>query len=137
MLAQSQKENEMAEPTSTSSLSLAALAIALLGPAAGPFALIIFAALAGALWPLSAATTMTRKAGAGLLIRCTLMAVVLTGGLAMLLGHYHDLPEHEMLAPLAFAIGALGNGWRPVLESVGKIIQAAAATLAARTGGDK
>ena len=38
----------MPEPTSTSGISLAAVSIALLGPMAGPYALIVFAALAGA-----------------------------------------------------------------------------------------
>lgn len=126
----------MAEPTSTSSLSLAALAIALLGPAAGPYALIVFAALAGALWPLSAATTMTRKAGAGLLLRCTTLAVIMTGGISMLLESYHAIPASEALAPVAFFIGALGNGWRPVIDAIGKLAQRTA-SAAARDGSAK
>jgi hypothetical protein len=44
----------MAEPTSTGSVGLAALAVALIGPMAGPYALIVFAGLAGAMLPLSA-----------------------------------------------------------------------------------
>lgn len=74
----------MAEPTSTAAggISLAALSVAMLGPLAGPYALIVFAALAGALWPLSSAEPMTRKAGAWLLLRCTLTSVALTGALS-------------------------------------------------------
>lgn len=126
----------MPEPTSTSGLSLAALAIAILGPAAGPYALIVFAALAGALWPLSAATTMTRKAGAGLLLRCTTLAVVMTGGISMLIESYQGIPASEALAPVAFLIGALGNGWRPVIDALVKIAQRTA-SAAARDRGAK
>lgn len=124
----------MPEPTSTSGISLAAVSIALLGPMAGPYALIVFAALAGALWPLSAADTMTRSAGAWLLLRCTLTAVVLTSALSLVLQNQWQIPANETLAPVAFAIGALGNGWRPVFEAVGSALQAA---LARAGGGPK
>lgn len=124
----------MPEPTSTSGISLAAVSIALLGPMAGPYALIVFAALAGALWPLSAADTMTRSAGAWLLLRCTLTAVVLTSALSLLLQNQWQIPANEALAPVAFAIGALGNGWRPVFEAVGSALQAA---LSRAGGGPK
>lgn len=123
----------MPEPTSTSGISLAAVSIALLGPMAGPYALIVFAALAGALWPLSAADTMTRAAGAWLLLRCTLTAVVLTSALSLVLQNQWQIPANETLAPVAFAIGALGNGWRPVFEAVGSALQA----VLARAGGPK
>ncbi len=124
----------MPEPTSTSGISLAAVSIALLGPMAGPYALIVFAALAGALWPLSAADTMTRAAGAWLLLRCTLTAVVLTSALSLLLQNQWQIPANEALAPVAFAIGALGNGWRPVFEAVGEAMRAA---LSRASGGPK
>ncbi len=123
----------MPEPTSTSGISLAAVSIALLGPMAGPYALIVFAALAGALWPLSAADTMTRSAGAWLLLRCTLTAVVLTSALSLVLQSQWHIPANETLAPVAFAIGALGNGWRPVFEAVGAALQA----VVSRAGGPK
>ncbi|WP_440105443.1 hypothetical protein [Acidovorax sp. BL-A-41-H1] len=123
----------MPEPTSTSGISLAAVSIALLGPMAGPYALIVFAALAGALWPLSAADTMTRSAGAWLLLRCTLTAVVLTSALSLWLQKQWQIPANEALAPVAFAIGALGNGWRPVFEAAGAALQA----VVSRAGGPK
>lgn len=123
----------MPEPTSTSGISLAAVSIALLGPMAGPYALIVFAALAGALWPLSAADTMTRSAGFWLMLRCTLTAVALTSALSLLLQSQWQIPANEALAPVAFAIGALGNGWRPVFEAVGSALQA----VLARAGGPK
>lgn len=124
----------MPEPTSTSAgISLAAISVALLGPMAGPYALIVFSALAGALWPLSAAETMKNSAGAWLLLRCTLTAVVLTSALSLLLQKQWQIPANEALAPVAFAIGALGNGWRPVFEAIGSMLQA----LLSRAGGPK
>lgn len=123
----------MPEPTSATGISLAALAIALLGPAAGPYALIVFASLAGALWPLSATNTMTRTAGAWLLVRCTLTAVALTYALTMVLQSKYQIPANEALAPVAFLIGALGNGWRPVFEAMGRGLRA----VADRLGGAK
>lgn len=122
----------MAEPTTTTSAAfgLTALSVALLGPLAGPYALICFAALSGAMWPLSAAGTSTRMAGAGLLLRCTLTALVLTAFLASVIERLAGLPSLEILAPVAFAVGALGNGWRPVFDALG----AAVASLIGRAG---
>lgn len=122
----------MAEPTSTSTVSIAALAVALLGPMAGPYALIVFAALAGALWPLSsAADGQTRMAGAWMLLRCMAMAVALTGSAAAWLQSVYNIAATEVLAPVAFVIGALGNGWRSVINSIGDAFKA----IISRIGG--
>ena len=107
----------MAEP-STSTLSITALAIALLGPMAGPYALIVFAALAGALWPLSTLPTVTRMQGAAFLVRVVAGAVVLTGSAAYLIESIYKVPAIESFALVAFGIGAVGNGWRPVLQGL-------------------
>lgn len=107
----------MAEPSATS-LSITALAIAVLGPMAGPYALIVFAALAGALWPLSTMPTVTRAQGAAFLLRVVLGAVVLTSSAAYLIEHLYQVPAIESFALVAFAIGAVGNGWRPVLQGL-------------------
>lgn len=109
----------MAEPTSTASISLTVLAVSFLGPLAGPYAVIVFAALAGAMWPLSAHTTGSKLEGAWLLTRCTLTAVILTGVLATFLERYLAVPINEGLAPIALIVGALGNGWRPVFDAIG------------------
>lgn len=125
----------MAEPTSTSAgISLAAVFVALLGPMAGPYVLIVFAALAGALWPLSASETTTRKAGAWLVLRCTLTAVALTSVLAALLQTHWSIPATEALAPVAFFIGALGNGWRPVFDAIGAALAAVAGGISNMRG---
>lgn len=107
----------MAEPSSTS-LSITALAIAVLGPMAGPYALIVFAALAGALWPLSTMPTVTRAQGAAFLLRVVAGAVVLTSFAAYWIESTYKVPAVESVALVAFFIGAVGNGWRPVLQGL-------------------
>ena len=110
----------MAEPTITTagSVSLTVLFVALLGPMAGPYILIALAALAGALWPLSASPTSSRVEGAWLLLRCALTALVLTGLIAGLVERVWSVPVNEGLAPVALLIGAMGNGWRPVFSAL-------------------
>lgn len=119
----------MAEPSTSAGVSLTVLSVALLGPMAGPYALIAFASLAGALWPLSASTTTTRTAGAWLLLRCTLTAILLTAFLARGLEHLWGMPVNESLAPVALVIGALGNGWQRVFSAVGDAMKAALSRL--------
>lgn len=114
----------MEPTTSTAGMSLTILAIAFLGPVAGPWTLIVFAALCGAMWPLSASKTETRLAGAGLLLLWTLTAVFLTGFFAYLVNRVWGLHTDETLAPVAFLIGAMGNGWRPVFSAIGDAIGA-------------
>lgn len=117
----------MPEPTTTTSgLSLAALFIAVLGPALGPVigpkALIVVCALAGALWPLSTMELPSKAAGGWFLVRIVLTAVVLTGSAAWWLESRYQFPAAYGMAVVAFFIGALGNGWRPVLEALGGMI---------------
>jgi hypothetical protein len=107
----------MAEP-STSTLSITSMAIAVLGPMFGPYALIVFAALAGALWPLSTMPTVTRAQGAAFLVRVVAGAVVLTGSAAYWIESTYQVPAVESVSLVAFLIGAVGNGWRPVLQSL-------------------
>jgi hypothetical protein len=114
----------VAEPTASTAFGLTAISVALLGPMAGPYALIAFAALSGAMWPLSATETTTKLAGAWLLLRCTLTALLLTAFLAGLLERWIGVQRVETLAPVAFAIGALGNGWRPVFDALGSALSA-------------
>ncbi len=120
----------MAEPTTTTGLSLTALAVAVAGPVFGPYSAILFAALAGSLWPLSAAEDLSRASGAWLLLRCVLTSVVLTGAIAAAVATHYDLAATELLSPVAFFIGALGNGWRPVFGAVA----GALAAIASRFG---
>lgn len=113
-------EIAVAEPTITTagSVSLTVLFVALLGPLAGPYILIALAALAGALWPLSASSASSRAEGAWLLLRCALTALVLTGLIAGIVERVWAVPVNEGLAPVALLIGAMGNGWRPVFSGL-------------------
>lgn len=116
----------MAEPTATSATAfgLTALFVSLLGPMAGPYALIAFSALSGAMWPLSDAATIGKAAGAMLLVRCTLTALLLTAFLSALLDNWLQIAGLDARPVVAFAIGALGNGWRPVFDAVGAAMSA-------------
>lgn len=111
----------MADPASTTAggAGLATLMIALLGPAAGEYATILFAALAGALWPLSARDGLTRPQGAMLVLRLVLTAAAFTGLLAWWVGGHWGLPATTLLAPGAFAIAAFGDNWRPLISAAG------------------
>lgn len=103
----------MAEPN-TSGISITALFIAVLGPLAGQYSLIVMSALAGALWPLSTMGGTTRRDGALFLLRVVVTAIFLTGTAAWFLEDAFSLPIYEGMAVVSFCIGALGNGWRKV-----------------------
>lgn len=119
----------MSEPTS--SITITALLIAIFGAAAGQYACIIMAALAGALWPLSTMEVSSRGQGAMFLLRVVSAAVILTGSVAYWLETKYRFPAAYGLSGVAFLIGALGNGWRPVLEGISKAL----GTLAGKLGG--
>lgn len=106
----------MAEPTSPS-VGIVAVAVALLGPMAGEYAVIVLAALAGSMWALARADTPTRMHGALLVLRLIFTAVVLTGGVALLIESTRGWPAHQVLAPVAFGIGAFGERWPAVIEA--------------------
>lgn len=108
----------MTEPTLPATAGIVAIGVAMLGPLAGPYAVIVLAALAGALWALAQAPTATRSAGALLLLRLVLSAVVLTSGVAWLLESQYAWPAHHVLAPVAFAIGMGGNRWRSLADVI-------------------
>lgn len=120
----------MAEPTSTAatSTSLVALAIAGAGPLLGPWAAIIGAAIAGALWALLAARTPSIQAGALLVVRCVTTSVVLTGAVSTWIASAYGVDPHDSLAPVALLLAAVGNGWQPVFSA----LRDAAALLASR-----
>ena len=119
--------------TSTAgSVSLAVVAVALLGPMAGPYVVIVFAALAGSLWPLSFDQTITRSQGAWLVIRCTTLAVVLTSGVSEYLNDVYGVAPGDSMAPVALLIAALGNGWRPVFGALSDGVAMLAARVVAK-----
>lgn len=108
----------MTEPTIPATVGIVALGVALLGPMAGPYAVIVLAALAGALWALAQTPTANRSSGALLLLRLVLSAVVLTSGVAWFLEAQYAWPAHHVLAPVAFAIGMGGDRWRVLVDVI-------------------
>lgn len=120
----------MAEPASTSGVTITVFLITLLGPFAGPYAVIVMASLLGAMWPLSVMPEMTRRSGALFLLRIVSTAVVLTTSAAWYLEQSYGFPAVHGMAVVAFFIGALGNGWAPVFSALRGGLTAAARGLA-------
>lgn len=110
----------MAEPTSTTAttVGLYSLFITLFGVAAGEYALIIFASLAGGIWAVGSIKTIDRKAAGRLLLKIVAMAIVLTGCAANFVEWKWGWPMKQALAPVAFIIGFLGNRWHPLVNRV-------------------
>jgi len=95
----------MPEPASTSvtaaSVSATVLFVSMLGPQAGPWALIIVASIGGGLWPLSGSRTRGDGEALMLLLRCTLLAIFCTGMIASYLESSYGLPMSDWLAIVA------------------------------------
>ena len=124
----------MPEPINTSiaGVSLMTLAVALFGPQAGPYIVILLGSLGGGLWALSSAELATRLAGIWLMTRCVITAVVLTALIAQLVGPYIGLPVGEAYAVVSFLIGALGNKWQDIFEAIKTRIQGAITTTGSK-----
>ncbi len=110
----------MAEPiqSTVAGVSLVTLAVAVFGPNAGPYIVIVLGSLGGGLWALSSATLETRMQGAWLMLRCVVTAIVLTAMIAGLLGPWLGVSTMETYAAVAFIIGALGNKWLEIIEAI-------------------
>lgn len=124
----------MPEPINTAAagVSLMTLAVALFGPQAGPYIVILLGSIGGALWALSSATLETRVQGAWLMARCVITAIVLTAVIAGLVSSYLRLEVGEAYAVVSFIIGAFGNRWQDILDSIKTRLQGVIAT-----GGNK
>lgn len=123
----------MTEPVSPAiaGVSLITLAVALVGPQAGPYVVIILGSIGGGLWALSSTALPTRTAGAWLMLRCVVTAIVLTAVIAGFTGPLLGVSVSEAYAVVAFVIGAMGNRWQDVIESVKTRLQ----SLISSTGG--
>lgn len=114
----------MAEPNATiAGVSLVTLAVAVFGPQAGPYAVIMLGSLGGGLWALSSATLTSRAEGAWMMLRCVITAIVLTAAIAQTVGPMFNYPVTESYAVVSFAIGMLGNKWLEIIESIKQRIQ--------------
>lgn len=104
----------MAEPH----ISPTAIIVAGAAPFTGQYAVIVYAALAGALWPLAAAKTATRFDAAMLLVRLVGTAAALTYAVAWVLEKKAGVPASISLSPVAFVIAAIGNRWGVLFDEV-------------------
>lgn len=120
----------MAEPiqTTVAGVSLVTLAVAVFGPQAGPYIVILLGSIGGGLWALSSTVLTTRMQGAWLMLRCITTAIVLTALIAGVIGPWFNLPVTEVYAAVAFAIGALGNRWQDIIDSLKTRLQGVIAT---------
>ena len=125
----------MPEPiqTAVASVSLMTLAVAVFGPLAGPYIVILLGSVAGGLWALSGTPMQTRMEGAWLMLRCIATAVVLTAAVAGAVEARFDIKVNEAYAVVSFVIGMLGNRWQDIIESVKTRMQA----LISTAGGPK
>ncbi len=122
-------------------VSLITLAVAVFGPQAGPYVVIVLGSIGGGLWALSgtafapppelmpdAARRWRRRQGLWLMVRCVITAIVLTALIAGLVGPFFGMAVTEAYAFVAFGIGAMGNRWQDVIESVKNRLQALIST---------
>lgn len=124
----------MHEP-GTSAFILTSAFIAVLGPALGPFALLLFGAAAGSFLAMSKAPAMTRWEGARFVFIGMGLSLALSGLCVWLLERFTAIPGHLALVPVAFVIAA---GRDHILGLVERIIGAAGAFIEAvftRRGG--
>lgn len=129
----------MPEPATTSvtaaSVSATVLFVSILGPQAGPWALILVASVAGSLWPLSGTRTHSNGQAAMLIMRCTLLAVFFTGLISSYLESEYGLPVSDGLSLVALGIGAMGNGWTSFFAGFSGLMGGAAGAVFSRRDG--
>ncbi len=114
-------------------VSLITLAVAVFGPQAGPYVVIVLGSIGGGLWALSMTKLDNRRQGLWLMLRCVITAIVLTALIAGVVGSWFGVAATEAYAIVAFFIGAMGNKWQDVIESVKSRMQA----LISTAGGPK
>lgn len=117
----------MAEPiqTTVAGVSLVTLAVDFFGPQAGPYIVIVLGSIGGGLWALSSSVLATRLSGAWLMLRCVVTAVVLTAVISGAVGRALGIQVTEAYAVVAFVIGALGNRWQDIIDSIKTRLQGA------------
>lgn len=96
----------MHEPGTSSGFVLVSAAVALLGPILGPFALLLFGAVAGSFLAMSKAGTMTRWQGVLYVLVGVALSLALSGVCIWLLEKHTSIPGHLALVPVAFVIAA-------------------------------
>lgn len=109
-------------------VAVAALAGAETARYAGPYLVIIIAALVGAVGALMRRPSSTRLQAVGFVLLLTTLSVLLTGALSSLAAHAFGqagLPVDErfLLAPISGGIAYIGHDWPAVARWVGELIK--------------
>lgn len=104
--------------------TLVGVFIVWLGPVVGPYALIVFAALAGSALALTVEKPSSRWEGIKFLFMSTLIAVLLTGPFAYVVEKYTEVPANIALIPVAVGLGVARTKLVPFIH---KLLDAIAA----------
>lgn len=103
------------DPVSVMITLLAAMLSPALSAVLGPYAVIILASGTGAAWSLGRREPSSKLSAVWFFLRVNLTACVLTSSVAAMLNKVYAVPGVEWsFALVAFAIGLIGDDWKPV-----------------------
>lgn len=109
----------MAEAVTTvGAVSLVTMAVSITGPQTGPYIVIVMGSVGGGLWALQSTKMEDHWQGLWLMCRCVMTAVVLTALIAEFIGPFLRIQAVESYAPVAFGIGAFGNRWQDIFDTI-------------------
>ena len=102
----------------------------------GPYIVIVLASTIGASFALARREVKTRLNAMWFFFRINGLAVLLTVGAATVASSYYELlSEHVLLAPIAFAVGFVGDDWPALMRWVGSKINSLVDILIKLKGG--
>jgi len=108
---------------------LITVAVAVWGPAVGPYVLILFGAMCGCFWALANADAMTRWQAFKLAVRVVMLSLLMTVAVSELISHAFSWQVSEMYVVVSIGIAAMGDKWLTVIESLSTAIKTAVSGL--------
>ena len=91
----------------------------------GPYIVIILASTVGASFALARRPPETRASAVYFFLRTVGLAILLTVALASIVtGYYPEATEKALIAPIAFVVGYIGDGWPAVFKWASEKINA-------------
>lgn len=82
----------------------------------GPYIVVIAASVTGAAFSLKRREKTSRLAAFRYFLTVAGVAVFVTGLISWAVGSYYGVSERFLIAPVALAVGAVGNDWGSVLR---------------------
>ena len=122
----------MSEP-STTTFAVTGMVATALGPVLGPWALIVFGAVAGSLLSMSRTPTAGVLDAVKFIVVGVVLACAITGSVAWAAEKYLEIPGYITLVPVAFLIGAA----RDALATAAQGIVGAVSTFFNRLAGGR